>query len=267
MTTLIALSHGTSSKIGADSIHSLVEAVRNQLSDTKVIEGFIDVQEPDTDDALKTVSPDETDVRIVPLLLSSGFHVRQDVADAAVAAGERVAVSPALGPDDRIVALLLRRLREENIVSTDHIILAVAGSSDPRAVAECREVLATLTSEILNIFPDQAPTIELAFLSAAEPRVDAAVHRAREAQSGQRIIVATYLLAEGFFASQARKAGADVTTNPLLAPHEEPPQELIDIIVDKFTKAATKDGQTGCPASLRGEQWAGCAAGCTSPCR
>lgn len=267
MTSLIALSHGTSSKIGADSIHSLVEVVRNELSDITVIEGFIDVQEPDTADALKSVSPNESDVRIVPLLLSSGFHVRQDVADAAVAAGEHVTVSPALGPDDRLVALLLRRLREENIESTDHIILAVAGSSDPRAVAECREVLATLTSEISKVFPGKAPTVELAFLSAAEPRVNEAVRRAKEAQPRHRIIVATYLLAEGFFASQARKAGADITTKPLLAPHEEPPQELIDIIIEKFTKAATKDGQTGCPASLRGEPWVGCAAGCTSPCR
>jgi len=52
--------------------------------------------------------------------------------------------------------------------------------------------------------------------------------------SGQRVVVATYLLAPGFFADLAARSGADVVTPPLLVPGEPPPDELVDIVVERY---------------------------------
>ena len=49
-----------------------------------------------------------------------------------------------------------------------------------------------------------------------------------------RVVVATYLLAPGYFAEVAAACGADVVTPPLLLPDEPPPAELVDIVVERY---------------------------------
>ena len=49
-----------------------------------------------------------------------------------------------------------------------------------------------------------------------------------------RVVVATYLLAPGYFADLAAASGADVVTPPLLLPHEPPANELVDIVVERY---------------------------------
>jgi hypothetical protein len=53
---------------------------------------------------------------------------------------------------------------------------------------------------------------------------------------------------------------------PLLVEGQTSPQELVDIIVDRF-KAGLGGTTTGCLTGLRGEPFAGCAAGCKTACR
>jgi hypothetical protein len=78
------------------------------------------------------------------------------------------------------------------------------------------------------------------YLSAVEPRLADAVAAQRdpapdEPDSGaQRVVVATYLLAPGYFADLAAASGADVVTPPLLLPHEPPAKELVDIVVERY---------------------------------
>ncbi len=87
----------------------------------------------------------------------------------------------------------------------DRIVLAVAGSSDRRAVEDCRDMAARLAAA-------SARDVSVGFLSAAEPRLPDAVAAARSdaAAGGGRVVVANYLLAPGFFDDLARSAGADV---------------------------------------------------------
>jgi len=71
--------------------------------------------------------------------------------------------------------------------------------------------------------------------SAASPRLGDAVdlERAR----GGRVVVATYLLAPGYFADLARATAADVTTEPLLRAGDEPPRELVELVLDRYAGA------------------------------
>jgi sirohydrochlorin ferrochelatase len=120
----------------------------------------------------------------------------------------------------------MERLHESGLRDDDTVIVAAAGSSDSRAVEDCRDLAGSL-AQLLGR-PSSA-----AYLSAAEPRLDEAVRRARSEREHSRVVVATYLLAPGYFADLAARCGADVVTPPLLVTGEPPPPELVDIVLER----------------------------------
>ena len=266
--TLIAASHGTDNSDGAKAIASLVTKVNEVLSgpdlanSTRVLEAFVDVQQPDVPTVLAGVES----ATIVPLLLATGYHVRQDIADAAFAraqeldAGHEVRISPALGPDQRLVDVLVQRLNEAGYQSDDLVILTVAGSSDIRAQAETNKVKAMLEASLGH-------EVELAFLSAAEPKLKDLVPKLKFQNPRKRIVISTYLLAPGFFSGLLQSVGAHVVAKPLLSPDLATPQQLIDIVVERYKDAQSREGQTGCLDGLNGRPFEGCAAGCLTSCR
>lgn len=271
MKSLVAASHGTDNIGGAKSISDLVKKVAESLPEVAVLEAFVDVQQPDVPSVLATAAElGATESIVVPLLLATGYHVRQDIADAAFAAGKTVQISPALGPDQRMVEVLVQRLDEigatAETAAGDLIVLAVAGSSDPRAQAES-ELVKLMFEEALTARNGSPAAVELAFLSAAEPKLKDLIPKLKFQHARKRVVIATYLLADGYFAGLTKKVGAHLASEPLLVEGTEPPQQLVDIIVDRFN-AATDGGQTtGCLSGLRGGTFSGCAAGCLTACR
>jgi sirohydrochlorin ferrochelatase len=225
---LVAASHGTSDPAGQRAVAALVAAVAARAGDLEVGEAFVDVQSPD----VPTVLAGHTDrpVVVVPLLLSAGYHVRVDLARAAKAAtNDSVVVAGALGPDAGLVAILERRVGEIPLEAGDVLVLAAAGSSDPRAAEDCRLVAAALAERL------ERP-VEAAFISAAQPELTSAVARARS-DGADRVVVITYLLAPGYFADLAAAAGGDLTTTPLLTDGGSVPPELVDIVLERYRAA------------------------------
>lgn len=222
----LLVSHGTSSATGAAAVTALVDAVRERLG-TRVEGAFVDVQQPDVPTGLAGLGPD-VPVVVVPLLLAAGYHVHVDLHDAVTAArsaGADVRLGAALGPDDRLVDVLERRLAQAGLRDDDHVVLAAAGSSDARALCDCEAVAASLGARL------GAGRVTLAYVSAAQPRVADAVAAARA--RGGRVVVATFLLAPGYFADLVARAGGDVTTAPLLATGGAVPDEMVEIVVDR----------------------------------
>lgn len=230
--SLVAASHGTSDPAGRRAVAALVQAVRDARPDLDVTDAFVDVQEPDVPTVVAGVRP-EQEVTLVPLLLSAGYHVKVDLSDAAADASPRtVGVTGALGPDARLAHVLARRLREAGLRDGDRVVLAAAGSTDHSAVADCH-VMGHLLAAVLG------RPVAVSFISAAQPRVADAVASMRASGAG-RVVVASYLLAPGYFASLAAAAGADVTSRPLLVDGEQPPRELVDIVCRLFDDAGTR---------------------------
>lgn len=254
---LLAVSHGTASAEGADAVAGLVAAVADRLDGrAAVAAGFVDVQQPDVPTCLGALGVDRptgASAVLVPLLLSAGYHVHVDLADdvaAARAAGGDVTLAGALGPDDRLVEVLARRLAEAGLQPDDLVVLAAAGSSDRRALVDCEATAAGLAERLGR--PREG--VVLAYLSAAEPRLPDAVTQARAVvaqdaaraagvgaagvgAAGARVVVASYLLAPGYFADLAAAAGGDVTTSPLLVAGEPAPAELVDVVVERYAVA------------------------------
>ncbi len=226
---LVLPSHGTGDPVGQGAIRALVDAVAARV-DVPVLGCFVDVQQPDVQATL-ALAPGGAPLVIVPLLLSTGYHVRVDVTEAALSVAPRqTEVTPALGPDDRLVDLLALRLQEAGLRSTDQVVLAAAGSSDPDAVADCTEVAAALARRL-------GTDVTVGFLASAEPRLDAAISTARGAHPGRRIAVATYLLAPGYFARLAAAADAELVTAPLLTAGRPPAESLVDLVIDRYSWA------------------------------
>jgi sirohydrochlorin ferrochelatase len=225
---LLAVSHGTASPSGAAAVEALVAAVAARAA-VEVHPGFVDVQQPDVPTVLGALTPGRGSV-VVPLLLSAGYHVHVDLAaDASRASGTVVAA--ALGPDDRLVAVLAARLADAGLAPDDVVVLAAAGSSDARAVADCVEMARRL-GEVL------ARHVSVGFISAALPRLADEVATTRAAHPGRRVVVASYLLAPGYFADLAAAAGADLTSAPLLVAGRQVPDELVDIVLERYAAAS-----------------------------
>ena len=214
---LLAVSHGTSDPSGAAAIALLVRRVAERIRDVDVHEGFVDVQQPDAPTALAASAGPTV---VVPLLLSQGFHVRVDLGRAAAGRPDAVVTEP-LGPDPRLAGILADRLAESGADPTRPVVLAVAGSRDPRSLPDAEAMAALLAGRLgRQVVP--------AYLAAREPRLDDAVR----AHPGAAI--ATYLLAHGYFFDVARRTAASaVLTEPLLD-GSEPPSALVDLVIDRY---------------------------------
>jgi sirohydrochlorin ferrochelatase len=252
---LLATSHGTSDPAGQRAVVALVDAVAAAAPHLTVVGGYVDVQSPNVPTCLTGIAeaaagtpipqdaPADRPVVIVPLLLSAGYHVRVDLAEAAAEASQPVRVTGALGPDPRLARILADRLYELDLRPDDSVVLAAAGSTDANAVADCH-TMGTQLSAVLG------RPVTVGFISAAAPRLNDAVIAARAATPG-RVVVASYLLAPGYFAGLATRCGADAVSRPLLVDGEAPPPPLVDVVIDLYTSAARlEQSLAGLPWSL-----------------
>jgi sirohydrochlorin ferrochelatase len=243
---LVLASHGTSSPLGQAAVAQLVASAAHALPGVEVRGCHVDVQDPDVATTLAAIADDGAAI-VAPLLLSAGFHVCVDLAEAVADARMRIPASltPALGPDVRLAVLLARRLTEIGVEPADNVVLAAAGSTDSRAVADCERMRRLLAAEIGN-------PVTVGFVSAAQPELRAAIGAARrELLPGGRVIVANYLLAPGHFSDRVESAGGDRTTRPLLDGVTAPAAELVEIVVDRYLDQRRSWSLAIVPATVR----------------
>ncbi|MGW0175468.1 sirohydrochlorin chelatase [Rhodococcus sp. NPDC003322] len=200
---LVLVAHGTRSTRGVDLVAALAEEVSASVGITRV--AFVDVLGPSPAEVLRDLGGPAV---VVPAFLASGYHVHSDVPREVTESGHPAAhVTPALGPDPVLALVLRERLRETGWRRGDAVVLAAAGSSDPRALADVQRAAAMLA----ELTGDR---VEIGYAATAQPRVPDVVRRVREA-SGRRVFVASYLLAHGLFHTRLGEAGADGVAEPL----------------------------------------------------
>ncbi|HYK68498.1 MAG TPA: CbiX/SirB N-terminal domain-containing protein [Streptosporangiaceae bacterium] len=199
---LLAVAHGSQNPAATDVVRHLARQVRRLAPVLDVRVAFLGHAEPSLPSELDAAGANTV---VVPLLLSSGYHLSADITGAADSAGARVA--GALGPDELLLTALTARLAEAGVPDRTPVVLAAAGSSDPAAAEDVRQQAALLAERV------GAPVVA-AFASAAAPTVPEAVAGLR-ARTGGPVAVASYLLAPGQFQDQLTEAGADWVTAPL----------------------------------------------------
>jgi sirohydrochlorin ferrochelatase len=232
---LVACAHGTRNPTGRRLIGELALAARALRPGLQTTAAFVDVQPPTVVDVVRGLAG--TPAVVVPLLLSGGYHVHVDIAGA-VAAHPTAVAAPPLGPDERLVAVLTDRLVAAGADPRDpltSVVLAAAGSSDPRAVADVED-----TADLLQ--RNWAGPVTTGYGSAARPTVPDAVRAARRA-GAERVVVGAYLLAPGHFHDKLQEAGADFVTAPLL-----PDERIAAVLLDRYDEGLAR---TAGPTGLR----------------
>lgn len=207
---LVLAAHGTRRSAGVAMIGDLAARV-GELLDRSVHVAFVDVLGPTPSEVLSRLadrSPDCPPVIVVPAFLSRGYHVRADLPAHIAASGHpHVTVATALGPGPEIIAVLGQVLQESGWRPGDSVILAAAGTSDARARADLRCAAASLSALI-------GSSVELGFAAVGAPTVSDAVADARH-RGARRVVLASYLLADGLFQQRLHCSGADLVTPPL----------------------------------------------------
>ncbi|GAA3283431.1 sirohydrochlorin chelatase [Paenarthrobacter aurescens] len=221
---LIACAHGTRNAEGQAAIRRVMAEIEALRPGLRVVEAYVDVQEPELGGVVEGL-PEGTPAVVVPLLLSTGFHIKVDVPKAIKPRPEVVAARP-LGPDPRLAELLATHLRAAGLQENDGVLLAAAGSSLPDGSVDSEEQ-ARLLAELL---PNK---VRVAYGASAQPTVPDGVAslRAELAEDGGtgRVFIASYLLATGYFHDQLGKAGADIVAAPLL-----PSKVLAEIALERY---------------------------------
>lgn len=112
---LVVLGHGSRSAEATGEFLQVVSALRARLGDVPVFAAFMENAKPSIAEALaEAVEGGASEVVVAPLFLFAGVHVREDVPEqvreaAAAHPGVTVSVSDYIGPDPRLVDLLLQR--------------------------------------------------------------------------------------------------------------------------------------------------------------
>jgi sirohydrochlorin ferrochelatase len=216
---LLAVAHGSRDPAAADVIRALATQVRRLAPVLDVRVAFLGHAEPSLPTELTAAGSNTV---IVPLLLSSGYHLSSDISGVADVAGARVA--GALGPDELLLTALTARLKQAGVPDGTPVVLAAAGSSDPLAATDVRKQ-AELLADRLGV------PVVAAFASAVTPSVPTAVAELR-ARTGNPVAVASYLLAPGRFSEQLAGSGADWVTAPL-GSHPA----LAGLVIDRYRQA------------------------------
>jgi sirohydrochlorin ferrochelatase len=200
----ILVAHGTRKAHGVTMISELADRVGAMLG-ARVRTAFVDVLGPSPADVLRSLPGPAV---LVPAFLAGGYHVRTDIPAHVVASGHPdVVVTDPLGPSAQLVRVMTDRMIDSGWRPTDSVVMAAAGTSDPGAQRDLRATAALLSAAI-------GKRVELAYAATGEPRVADAVAQLR-ARGARRVVVTSYLLADGLFQDRLRDSGADVVTEPL----------------------------------------------------
>ena len=182
---LVTVAHGTRTADGNRVALELTAAAGEQLG-VRAVASYVELCAPLFGQVVPRL---ERPAVVVPLLLSTGYHVRHDLPAAVAGAPTDVVLGVPLGPDPLLASAQVDRLVVAGARPEQPLVMVAAGSSDPAALPQL-ELAARLLGEAWG-----AP-VRLATLSGLGPR-PAEVVRHGDA-------VAPYLLAPGFFADRAR---------------------------------------------------------------
>ena len=217
----VLVAHGTRKPTGVALIGDLAQGVSRALG-VEVHVAFVDVLGPTPSDVLRDL---DAPAVVVPAFLSRGYHVNTDIPAHVTASGRRdVVITDALGPSPQLARMLADRLVECGWRPGDSVVLGAAGTSNPYAQSDLRRMSALLSAVL-------GDRVELAFAATGEPTVaDAVAHLRRT--GARRVVVASYLLADGLFQDRLRCSGADTIAEPL-GTHSA----MVRLIASRFRRA------------------------------
>jgi sirohydrochlorin ferrochelatase len=234
---LVTVAHGTRDHSGNEVAEAITRAAGVALG-VPAVTTYVELSAPLLADQMRALA---APAMVVPLLLSTGFHVRQDLPEAVSLASHRVIMTPPLGPDLALAQVVRARLVQAGAGLGDPMVLVAAGSRDPAAGDDLAQAVA-LMGEVWR------GPVHLATLTGPGPDLTDAVRLAGREGGAGKVAVAPYLLAPGYFANRTRQeslaAGAAVVAD-VIGCH----RHVVDLIMRRYAHA-------------RGAQFSPCLSSC-----
>ncbi|MDQ2810971.1 MAG: sirohydrochlorin chelatase [Actinomycetota bacterium] len=241
---LVAVAHGSQDPRASATVAELMAVVAERatmrgIRPPDLRTAYLGHAPPSLPQVMSTIDAGRP-VRVLPLLLTAAYHSKSDIPSLLTRVSRefprlRISYGQTLGPHRALLRALERRLAEED-PGADRartgVVLASAGSSDPEANA----TIARLAAQ----WQDRAGwfAVRPAYASAADPSPAAAVTGLLQA-GAPRVVVATYLLAPGFFADRIRAsslAAGAAAVSPALGACVE----VADVLLDRFAETGSR---------------------------
>jgi len=225
---LVLCSHGTADQRGQEVIRRFASALQNKLPSARVIRAVVDVEAHQLNDVLGQIPGPSV---VVPLLLSSGYHVNHDIATIAARRPD-VTVAKPLGPNIALARQAANQLHDRGLTPNDHVVFAASGSSQARAMHDVSQA-ALYLSNVLG------ESVHIGHLGGHGRELHDVVRNLQALESGN-VFVSTYLLAPGYFYDQVLRCETDFVTDPLLT--ASAPAGLLDLVLARY-RACFSAGQ------------------------
>lgn len=198
---LVTVAHGTRHAPGNDVARELTLLAGDLLQIPAEV-AYVELCDPLLTDVMRELEDPSV---VVPLLLSTGFHIRHDLPEAAALSAVPVTMAPPLGPDPLIARVQVAQLQRAGAQPGQAVVMVAAGSMDSAAVTD----LETARDHLTDLWGAE---VRLAAYAGELPRPGEII-RPGDA-------VSLYLLAEGHFAARTRDEGAAAAViSPVLGPH------------------------------------------------
>lgn len=212
---LVTVAHGTRRAGGNETARRLTAAAAERLG-VAATAAYVELSEPLLADVVAGLRAPAV---VVPLLLSTGFHVRQDLPAACAGAptGVPVALGRPLGPDPLLARAQVDRLLEAGAQPGEPLVMVAAGSTDLLAWRDLRGATRLLAEE-------WGGRVRLATLSGYGRRPEE-VLRPGDA-------VSTYLLSPGLFSRKVRDLAEGARASACADVLAEHPQ-VVDLVVER----------------------------------
>ncbi len=208
---LVTVAHGTRRPGGNETARRITEAAGRRLG-RPATTAYVELSDPLLSDVVATLDGPAV---VVPLLLSTGFHVREDLPG--MCAGADVVLGRPLGPDPMLARAQVARLLDAGAEPGSRVVLVAAGSRDPAAGEDLCAAVGLLAAHWDG-------EVAAATLSGLGERPEAVI-RPGDA-------VSPYLLSPGLFSrdveAAARAAGASACAD-VLGDHPL----VVDLVVER----------------------------------
>lgn len=192
---LVTVAHGTRLTAG-NAIAADLTAQASALLGVTATTSYVELCEPIVNDVLASSAVPTV---VVPLLLSTGFHVKVDIPAALRGSRGPAALTRPLGPDPVLADVQRRRLLEAGAKPGGPVVLVAAGSNDPDAVPD----LALAQRHLAAVWG--GPVLVATVSGAGRPIEDAVA----EASLYGDVAVSTYLLSPGLFSRKVAALATD----------------------------------------------------------
>ena len=218
---LVVVAHGTRNPVG-NHVAARIAELTGERCATDAEVSYVELCEP----LLGTVlsRPVEGATVVVPLLLTTGYHIRVDVPAAVAGAYGPTTLTVPLGPDPLLAGAQVERLVQAGARRGQAVTMVAAGSNDPAALPDLQRAADLLSGA-------WGGPVRLATLGGLGARPEDVV-RPGDA-------VSPYLLAPGFFATRcaavARAAGGAVVAD-VIGVHER----VVELVAARYRVGAER---------------------------